>query len=370
MIFLEKEELKKIKKELKIDPSNYKPNWEHYYECYNYTVKNIIESGLKKGYVFNPQAKSFLFLMRHNIELFLKYNLKLIKEKIPRTHNLDELIEIFNNEGSMKKIIKDINFDNDGTCYRYSEVDFDNQICVVNFIKKFNDKLIDTKLKRKIFFEKEQSLNKGQCWDLTLHMNETKTLWHIKGQYDYSINFLIDLVIKKEIDINKVYLPLLFLIRHAIELGIKANIEDLNKKNVKIILENSLVNFKNKKEEIQEHSIEKLYNWFSKYLDQIDIEKIEEEKKIDFNKRKKEFKILKNKIHNLDINSNFFRFPIDSKNKEHELKLNINTLYDLLKIYSEVDTFITFTVDVLKDVGVLVDLSDYYSETELRMGGY
>ena len=90
-------------------------------------------------------------------------------------------------------------------------------------------------------------------------MGECKGLGHIKTQYDQVIEFLVNGILNENFDIDKTYLPLFFLIRHSLEIGLKSNLEQAN---IELSDYNDI------------HSLEKLYNLFKDYLSKLDLTKM------------------------------------------------------------------------------------------------
>jgi hypothetical protein len=78
--------------------------------------------------------------------------------------------------------------------------------------------------------------------------------WHYYGEYKNAIDDIVTSIESGERNIDEISLPLLFMIRHSIELGLKANILKLQQKTKRI----DKISFKR----WQSHSIEFLYNRF------------------------------------------------------------------------------------------------------------
>ena len=94
-------------------------------------------------------------------------------------------------------------------------------------------------------------------WDLTFHVNQCGGTGPLRTQYDFIISMLVKGILNNSWELHKVYLPLLFLIRHSIELALKLNIERIRKHSVALISNKDIEN---------EHSLCILYNIFNKYL--------------------------------------------------------------------------------------------------------
>lgn len=136
---------------------------------------------------------------------------------------------------------------------------------------------------------------------------------------------------------------MLFLLRHSLELGLKANILYFETRNNDI----EKIRFNGK----YSHSIEFLYDKFTEHIDFIVI-------KLSFNKDileqleiyKSKLLHVKNKLHSLDSNSICFRYPIDKKGKNN---FDWNTREDLLEIvnlYYDIQPFILYTSNVFDEL--------------------
>ena len=132
------------------DKKKHLSTWEHYYDCYNYAIEKIIIKGFQQNYAFNCRARGLLFLIRHSFELCIKYNLELNDLKIPNSHDFQDLFPVFGNKRvipeKFKNIIDKINYDSDGSCYRYyMDKDTDkpyftyaNRIEIADLLKDYN----------------------------------------------------------------------------------------------------------------------------------------------------------------------------------------------------------------------------------------
>lgn len=331
-------------------------NWDSYYECYSYCVNVIINGGLSKGYFFNSKSRSILFLIRHSWELYLKKNINAKNLTIPLTHDFTELFPILNQPHIDYKLIENLfnklNFEGDGACFKYYAnkqkipyFNYDKKIYLSKIIKDYES----IRNNQTNVFPLTEICNnltddKKTEWNLTLHLGEAKQLMHIKNEYDQIIEFLLDGILTKQFDISKLYLPLLFLVRHSLEIGLKYNISEVQRMSSQI----------KTKDYSNEHSLATLYNCYSDFLNKIDKNKVSENVLSELKKLQDSYNSLNNIIHNLDNNSNYFRFPISEKDI-NQWKLTNKLMYNILKIYYFTDKFITFTNDVLEEEGLIVD---------------
>jgi len=334
--------------------------WDHYCECYSYTLQKIFKKGLSRNYAFNCRARGILFLIRHYFEICLKRNLVLNRYDVPNTHDLKELIKCFDNQdlipSDFKDLISEFDFNSDGTCYRYfidkttrkPFFDYGDQIELSELIKKYNGLEGSDNFKLDQICEPFDYENRRKKWDLTFHMGECHGLGHIRTQYDEVIEFLVEGVLFEDYDVNKVYLPLLFLVRHSLEIALKFNILEARK----------ITNIVSDKSIEKIHSLDKLYNLFggtNGYINKLDLEKMDSKTKEQLDNYKQQYEELNKTIHQLDTNSMFFRFPVDRKGKTHSIYMKGHHLLKILKLYYLTDPFITFTNDVLMDEGLLTE---------------
>ena len=343
------------KARFQIDENTHTASWDFYCECYSYTIRKIIATGLSEDYALNCRAKPLLFLIRHYIELCIKRNLNDNNIGFATTHDLISLLELMPNQGyvpnGFTSIATELNYDGKGECFRYDKDHnghlFFNGCHTKNLANILRDYLA---LQGNAVFLidslcEEFPINNITNWDLTFHLHEASTLGQIRTQYDHVIEYIVKGVESEEYDLNKVYLPLFFLIRHSIEIALKNNIYDASE----------LTNIRSDKELKKPHSIDSLFNHFAGETGYVkktnkdlspDTQATIQNHLIDYNK-------LKKMIHKLDTNSYFLRFPFDNNKNPHKLSISKNTLVEVIRLYMVTDTFITFTNDVLREEGIL-----------------
>jgi len=349
---------KQSEEKFRFDKKRHLSTWEHYSDCYDYAISKIFNKGFKRNYAFNCRARGILFLIRHSFELTLKTNLESNNLLIPNSHNFSDLFSAFGDLNivpeSFKKLTTKIDYDSDGSCYRYYKdkntekpfFSYANQIEIADLLKDYNGISRNDTLKIGEICEEFKYNDKRIQWDLTFHMGECWGLGHIRTQYDEVIEFLVEGVLFENYDINKIYLPLLFLIRHSLELALKFNLQEARKV--------SPTKVQDKKYDDM-HSLSQLYNCFggvNGYLSKLDLSKMSEETKKQYDAYKIQYEELNESIHQLDNNSMYFRFPVDNKGKHHPLYMKGEGLYKILKLYYLTDPFITFTLDVLEEEGI------------------
>lgn len=346
---------------------NNQPSWEDYVEQYRYIVFLLAEQGKQLKYSINRISHPFLYLIRHFFELHLKN--EMIKQGISpiREHNFKAIFKQYEENNilvpnEIKEAIDILDFDEDGACYRYYKGLDDNIYFrghkVIEIHRLFESY---SRISQPNLFYKQLTLidqfDKRLIWEFTCHMHEITTQGQIRTEYDFVISYIIKLIANGTVDISKIYLPLMFLIRHSIELALKDNAIGI------LILETDTITKEKIEKKIKlEHSLSRLYNIFNKYLMQAPLDNTDDE----FKRRTSEFyettERLKNIIHDLDSNSRQFRYiPENDK-----IKIETHTLLSALDLYIFTDPFLTFCIDVFKESSIIP-----YSDEELyEMFGY
>jgi hypothetical protein len=185
--------------------------------------------------------------------------------------------------------------------------------------------------------------DRRKIWDLTFHMGECQTLGQIRTQYDEVIEFLIEGILMNDYDLQKLYLPLLFLIRHSLELALKDYIYETQ----------SLSDLIKDKDYTHEHSLARLFNCYDYFLSKVPLTQMSPVAKAQYEGYKPMYDQLHGIIHDLDVNSRYFRYPVDKNNSSYRFGLKPGQFIELLKLYYFVDPFITFTNIVLQEEGLL-----------------
>jgi len=360
---------KKFKDNFLYDNS-YDCTLKYYTEQYSYCIKSIINYGIEVNYWFNAAGRSIVSVFRHYIELLLKYNIQANKIKMARTHNLLELLKIFQVNALVvpEEIIELVNkiskYDISGnsSCWRYyidkdgfpyfnfaatyslNFKDFVETIRLANSTDSF-DFICDFQLPNEITRRLEDRL--------IFILLEADSMGRVRASFNMLISVLLEGIFNKKISFNKIYLPLLFLIRHSIELGIKDILIE--------ILEVEDIEIKIKLNE--EHSLQKLFNSLNACLSKIEIDKLDPETQRQFHNYKYKFTSINRIIHDLDSDSLKFRYPIQDKKILNVL--NNADFFNLFKVFVEIQPFLDFTVTVLKSEGALeLSARDYgYYET-------
>lgn len=356
MLFAEFDPVERRIKELfKVKSTTHQATWEHYYLCYNYTVRKILDKGLSKNYALNPLSKPVLFLIRHNFELLLKRNLVAKNLAVPISHDFNEILKAFTDQSvipdDFKEILSYPVFINDGANLRY-DVDKETgnsyfskgaRIEVSPIFEKFNN-IAPNKA-----FHLDSLCSpfdyKRKAWDLTFIICESSGLGVLRTQYDGTIEMIIEGIKNDNFDIHKVYLPLIFLIRHSLELALKFNILEIQSRSL-LISQNDYTS---------EHSLLTLFNCYVEYLSKIDQSKLSRIVQEQYKGYKPVYDELHKLIHDLDSNSRIYRFPTDKSGKPFSsAKLLNKDILKILTLYYFADPFITFTNSVLDEENALV----------------
>ena len=182
------------------------------------------------------------------------------------------------------------------------------------------------------------------------HIGWNQSWWHYYIDYREATNILIE-EINKNTPVNTVALPLLFMIRHSIELGLKANILELEK-------------FSKAKPKLKldgkSHNLTKLYDYFTSHLQEVCREyKIKKEILDQIDVYKSHMTNIVDRLEKIDKGSFNFRYPVDregNSNFDYNDRINIADYIELLKV---IDPFITITTDILAEHGMR-RMEDYY----------
>lgn len=331
---------------LKIKEKNHQRTWEYFHAQYHNAFCILLEVSKQKKYLTNRNFMPFLFLMRHSLELFLKNEIaKLPNVEIPNHHKIVELYNVAHiNNNAFLELPACLKCDSEGDCWRYlSDKEGNRYFNNGEVIKAF-----DACNYYCSFLYGDNSLTENSTdtkfqWELTFHTRECDTLGIVGTQYDFATSTILDAIRKKHISINDVYLPLLFLLRHCLEIKLKAAISELK----------SIVAKKDLHKAQRTHSVKILYDILFKDIG-IKIEKIEDDK---FRKESirlcEATKHYKDVIQSLDANSYLFRYPTDKSGGISNFLPNPGCVSKILKLYWESDPFLCFGSDILHEAGVL-----------------
>ena len=341
---------------LQITTTNHTRTWEYYHEQYDKAFRVLLEIAKQKDNQTNSQFMPFLFIMRHSLELFLKKNISNTQtswEEYGNTHNLESLYKIANIDASQfLESFECLNCNSEGECFRYlsdkeGNLYFDNIIIKAFEACNYYCSLLDDDNSLT-----QGGIDRGLQSELTYYTRECYTLGIIGTQYDFAIENILLAIQKKQISINDVYLPLLFLLRHCLEIKLKFSIMDLG----------NVVNDTDRAEASSTHSVKVLYNILANHINPAIQSIPEPEFKKDSESLLQVSEQYKDIIASLDANSFLFRFPMDKKGNESNFKPTRDCVFDILNLYKKSDPFLCFVVGVLYEAGVLRIGADKESE--------
>lgn len=338
--------------------------WREFAGQYGNLLRLLNETALKLQYQLNSKSYPYLFLLRHYCELKLKEVLEARGIKTPKSHDFADIFPLLPDlPADLKNAIREVNLDSDGSCYRY-------------FYNKNGDVGILYGLSKDFtpFYDKLSGVSSGSTFDLnlrvappfsgrkayefTFHFNEVHSSGVFRSYYDELTRFVLNEITNERIEVNSIYLPLLYMIRHSFELALKDGLLGIihtqsNEAHRKIT---RLLN--------NEHKLSKLFACYINVIPEDKISLLPIELQQQYVKYKSQTDRLKESIHLLDANSRYFKYPFDAKT-EH-LNIEKDTLKEIITLFLEVDAFLTFNVDILKEYQVIA-----YSEEEVaRMMGY
>ena len=170
----------------------------------------------------------------------------------------------------------------------------------------------------------------------------SKTEWYrYYGEYDYIIKILFEKVEQSQVTV--ITLPVLFLIRHTLELGFKTNLIELEK----LSTTKSTVTFSGR----NAHILHSLHDEFTKLVREIFYNfKIPNNIKKEFETRNDELKKFRKIFDSLDNWSYSFRYPVESDGVTKSFNENDEIIIsDILKAYFSTSTLLRYTTDVIFD---------------------
>jgi hypothetical protein len=333
---------------LQISTNNHRRTWKHYYEQYHNAFCVLLDIAKQKRYRTNRQFMPFLFIMRHSLELFLK--MKISELGTPwanygETHNLTDLSTTAQiSEPEFLECFDCLNCNSEGDCWRYPLARDGKP----HFVLGKQIKVLDACNYYCLFLDNDDSLTKGGIdkklqWELTFHTKGCDTLGKIGTQYDFAIVNILHAIKSKQISINDIYIPLLFLLRHCLEIKLKFSIINLG----------NIVENRDSDNAHSTHKVNKLYRILTKHIKSA----IESITNPEFKKQSEDLRQVteqyKDAIASLDANSFLFRFPMDQNGNEANFIPKSDCVSEILKLYWKSDSFLCFVVVALYEYGVL-----------------
>lgn len=187
----------------------------------------------------------------------------------------------------------------------------------------------------------------------TAIVGQDQAWWSYYVHYKSAIDVLVK-SIEDGTPINTVSLPLLFLVRHCLEIGFKANIVKL------VTISGDKLKMADK--DVNTHSLISLYDIFQTHLKIIRkslIIDIKTSETID--NYLKEIEKLKDIFHNLDQGSYNFRYPVDKKGKQNFNWNEQINIADIIELFYKLQPFILFTDSVLSEYGAFHNDQDFHT---------
>ena len=180
------------------------------------------------------------------------------------------------------------------------------------------------------------------------HVGMYQTWWGYYNDYVEATSVLID-AINNNYPVHTIASPLMFMIRHSLELGLKANI---------IVLEK----FSSAKPKIKfdgkSHSLELLYDYFIAHLNEIIAKtKIDDDIIEQIDGYKVKLKNIKDILHKIDEGSYAFRYPVTVKKQLSLDPFEIINIADYVFLLREIDPFLKYTTNVLEEIGVIEEIN-------------
>jgi len=189
------------------------------------------------------------------------------------------------------------------------------------------------------------------------------SFWNYLKTYHNAFNILLKNVEVTNIHVDSIAYPMLFMVRHCLELGFKANIRYFSKFSEKKDFTNS-----------DTHNVRDLYKSFKDHVETT-VKKLKfnhniEVDEINLDEFRKYYIGIENLIvqfDNIDKDSFCFRYPVDLKNNSvFDYSDRINIL-DIKELFDKAMVLINFTSIVFSDYTDYVDMIDEAYEEEMRI---
>jgi len=200
------------------------------------------------------------------------------------------------------------------------------------------------------------NLTKRELDRLKAYIGQANSDMNLVGQYENAIDILINHIVKKGDRIDLIASPLLYLIRHSIELALKENIRYLNKYSHLGL------------GKIQTHSIDNLFSEFERHYNKIanDLSfKVELESEYD-----KYTNDLKKLIHSLGTDWSSFRYTKSNSGTKVFDHTKILNIYEMKNQFDTSMVFLTHTVDAISEFTDYVDYLGYDPSVESISKGF
>ena len=186
-------------------------------------------------------------------------------------------------------------------------------------------------------------------WNYLIPLGHQNEWWRYFGEYLWLVNLVFEKAEQSEVTV--ISRPVLFLMRHALELGYKGNIVELEK----ISGLKSALKFKGK----DSHNLEKLHQGFERHFREIAKRyAIDADVIAQFDRINSTLEKLNNVLHRLDAGSYSFRYPFKPDGTTPSFqkveKLNIA---DVKEMFNAAITLLKYTTDVVAEYLPPIDKS-------------
>lgn len=184
---------------------------------------------------------------------------------------------------------------------------------------------------------------RSENWRRAIHevyLGRSTSWGNYFGQYERVANYLLESVETGEHPINTICHPLLFLLRHSLELGYKANILELEK----ISGLPSQLQLRGRRA----HKLDELHRDFERHFFKVvEIYGMDDAVLAEFHNYNSKLKELREIFQKLDEYSYSFRYPVDP---DKEVNFEFTERLDVLavkELYEEAMILLSHTIDVL-----------------------
>lgn len=332
---------------------NFRHEWSSYYEQYKNAFLYLIRDAENKRYSTNRISLPFLFLLRHTFELKLKKTIFDNGHRVINTHKLLKLIddssltytEEFLNSIKLLDPLYAASFfryytnPKDETYADYIEKSFGTTqvelLPLCNFLLNHeNQELLSVTDKRLI-------------WELTFHLSECMTKEQVATQYDFLITKLIKGINESELSLENVFLPLLFLIRHSVEVKLKCTLDDI------LIIDEEFFNDDEVTIIKRNHNVLDLFILFERFINHqiTQFSSENEELKEIMESDNRDLSELIRLLTSIDSNSIQTRYPLPLT--ESSVDINYQLLKSLYDLYLKTDSYLCFGIKNLIVEGLI-----------------
>jgi hypothetical protein len=198
-----------------------------------------------------------------------------------------------------------------------------------------------------MWYKKElpNQINNRELDTLTVNVGHSYSDMNLVGQYENAVGILINKFIDEKHRIDTIAHPLLYLMRHSTELGLKENIKYLKKYSKLSFLKSKT------------HSLSELFSEFERHFYEIAIKNnFETELKEEYIKYTSD---LKDVIKALGEDSSSFRYIYALDGTKVFANTETINIYELKKKYDNSLIFITHTADVISPYTDYIDYLKY-----------